>query len=191
VRTAIGALRERLVVQDDTPPDQALASLTATGTTATATCASAHGFVTGDYVTIAGATPTGFNGKVRVTVTSTLAFTYPVEAGLSSPASGHVTATYTSDATGGRPSVWRDTTLTLWAELIPLRASERMQLQTIASEVSVRFRTRARADLSETMRVTWTPTWPPGAAAQTLQVVGLLPVDDGREWVWLDCAELR
>lgn len=44
--------------------------------TATLTTATAHGLVTGNRVTVAGATPTEFNGTYSVTVTSPTVFTY-------------------------------------------------------------------------------------------------------------------
>jgi hypothetical protein len=48
----------------------------------------------GDAITIAGATPSGFNGTdVNVNVTSTTTFTYLVSSALSSPATGTITAT--------------------------------------------------------------------------------------------------
>lgn len=70
-----------------------VSSLTQSGGTATATTGSAHGFSDGDQVTIAGATPSGFNLTVNITVTSLTTFTYPVSSALSSPATGTITAT--------------------------------------------------------------------------------------------------
>ena len=66
----------------------ALASLTYSGTTATATTTAAHNLSTGAYVVIAGATPSGFNtgvAGVPITVTSSTTFTYTVASGLASP----------------------------------------------------------------------------------------------------------
>lgn len=62
---------------------------------AVATAAAAHGWLTGQYVTVAGATPSGYNGNVEITVTSTTAFTYAVSGFPTYPATGTLTATLT------------------------------------------------------------------------------------------------
>jgi hypothetical protein len=66
-------------------------SLTSASTTATATVTS-HGYTTGDSITIIGATPAGYNGTFTVTNTGTNTFTYPVVAGLATPATGTITS---------------------------------------------------------------------------------------------------
>jgi len=48
---------------------------TSSGTTATLTSASAHGLATGDIVTLAGITPSGYNGTYIATVTGSTTFT--------------------------------------------------------------------------------------------------------------------
>ena len=68
-----------------------LASLTRVGTTATATKV-AHGWTTGQSVTIAGATPAGYNGTYTITVTSADTFTYVMAADPGSSATGTLTA---------------------------------------------------------------------------------------------------
>jgi hypothetical protein len=58
---------------------QTISTITRGGTgnlTATLTTAVAHGLVTGNTVTVAGATPAEFNGAYRITVTGTDTFTY-------------------------------------------------------------------------------------------------------------------
>jgi hypothetical protein len=58
---------------------QTISSITRGGTgnlTATLTTASAHGLITGNRVTISGATPSQFNGTYAITVTGTTTFTY-------------------------------------------------------------------------------------------------------------------
>lgn len=67
-------------------------ALTQSGGIATAT-ATAHGFADGDPVTIAGATPSGYNGDVNIKYVDANTFTYPVSSALSSPATGTITAT--------------------------------------------------------------------------------------------------
>lgn len=89
-----------------------LTSLTSSGTVATATKAG-HGFTSGQYVTIAGATPAGYNGTFPVTVTGANTFTYAVISGLGTPATGTITA-QTSIVLAGQspdtnPEAWQRT----------------------------------------------------------------------------------
>lgn len=68
------------------------ATLTSVSTTATATVAAGHGLSVNDSVTIAGATPSAYNGTYTVaSVPSSTTFTY-VFAGGTSPATGTITA---------------------------------------------------------------------------------------------------
>jgi hypothetical protein len=67
-------------------------SVTRNSTTATATTTNAHGLSTGNHVTIAGATPAGYNLTAAVTVASTTTFTYTVNGSLTTPANGTITA---------------------------------------------------------------------------------------------------
>ena len=66
-------------------------SITRSSQTATLTAAAAHGFATGDYVTIAGAVESEYNGTYVITVTSTTVFTYTVSGTPSTPATGTIT----------------------------------------------------------------------------------------------------
>lgn len=62
-----------------TSTGQTINTITRGGTgnlTATVTTASAHGLVTGNQVTVTGASPTEYNGTYRITVTSGTTFTY-------------------------------------------------------------------------------------------------------------------
>ena len=70
----------------------AVSSITSVSTLATVTTTAAHGFLTGDVVTIAGASPVAYNGSYTITVTGLQTFTY-VFAGGTSPATGTITAT--------------------------------------------------------------------------------------------------
>jgi uncharacterized repeat protein (TIGR01451 family) len=70
-----------------------LAGLTSTGTTATATTSVAHGLVTGNTVTIAGAQQSAYNGSFVITFVSATQFTYTIPAAATSPASGLMTVT--------------------------------------------------------------------------------------------------
>lgn len=182
-----GLLRERLTIQSQDPQPRTVTSLTSTGTTATVTTSLAHGFTSGDYVTIAGASPSGYVGKVSVTVTGAKTFTYTVSSGLASPATGTITATYVSDAIGGSVTNWF-TVVTLPAELVPISSTERLQLAAIRSDTTYRFRVRVRSDLELTMQVLWTPNRPPAPSQQTLVITGIVPENDGRAYQFLDCA---
>lgn len=68
--------------------EAAVTSLTQATGTATCTTTAVHGLATNDYVVIRGAQPDGYNKVAQVTVSSTTVFTYSVDSGLSSPATG-------------------------------------------------------------------------------------------------------
>jgi len=68
--------------------EAAVTSLTQSAGTATCTTTAVHGLITGDIVVIRGAQPDGYNKVATVTVSSTTVFTYAVNSGLSSPATG-------------------------------------------------------------------------------------------------------
>lgn len=70
-----------------------VSSLTRSGSVATATTSTAHGFATGETHTIAGATDPAYNGAVTVTVTGDTTFTYAVAGAPATPASGTITCT--------------------------------------------------------------------------------------------------
>jgi hypothetical protein len=77
---------------------QTISSITRGGTgnlTATLVTASAHGLVTGNTITVAGATPAEFNGTYRITVTNATTFTYTMTTAPSGNAT--VVGTYTID----------------------------------------------------------------------------------------------
>ena len=67
---------------------QTISNLTSSGTTCTLTTSAAHGLVTGNQVTVTGASPAAYNGTFRITVTSGTVFTYTaLSAPATSPAS--------------------------------------------------------------------------------------------------------
>ena len=55
---------------------QTISTITHVGTTATLTTAAAHGLITGNQVTITGATESNYNGTYVITVTGSTTFTY-------------------------------------------------------------------------------------------------------------------
>ena len=70
---------------------QSVSGITLAAGTATVTTASAHGFTTGQSVTIAGATQTEYNGTFKITVTGASTFTYTVTGTPATPATGTIT----------------------------------------------------------------------------------------------------
>lgn len=182
-----GDMRERITVQTHTPAALRVSSVTRSGSTATVTTAAAHGYATGDYVTHAGAGEAAYNIRAKVTVTASTTYTFAVVGTPATPATGTITATYTSDAQGGVKRTWRSVVANLPAELIPIRAGERLQMAAIQATVDYRFRVRARVDVTPKMRILWTPSWPAGSALRTLEITGVAPWSDGREWALLEC----
>ncbi len=80
-----------LPIPQQAPTTFTLASLTQSGGVATGTTSTAHGLKVNDYVTIAGASETDFNGTFRVAGVTDTTFTYLVENNPSSPATGTIT----------------------------------------------------------------------------------------------------
>lgn len=187
-----GNLRERLTIQRNVWPTLTIALVQAAGLAAAATSAP-HGFVSGDYVTIAGATPSGYNGQVQITVTGAQTFTYSVNAGLASPATGAPTVTFVTDAHGAQRDNWTTFT-TIRGQFIPVGASkiqrEGLNDGAITATLDIRFRVRRRADITPAMRAIWTPSWPKAAPAVALEIHGVLPEDDGRITMFLDAGVL-
>jgi head-tail adaptor len=192
--TPIGNLRERLTIQENLSEPISVTTLTRVSTTATATTAAAHGYLTGEYVRLAGATPAGYNGLWKITVTGVSTFTFTVVNTLASPATGTITALYFSDASGGRKIGWATLATAptgIWAEFLPQRASERLQAQALSSAIDYRFRVRTRPDLTPQQRALWAPSWQASAAVHTLEIHGVLPENDGRGWMILETGELQ
>lgn len=78
---------------DSAPSAVSISSITVSGTTATVTTVTAHGYEAGDWMTIAGADVTVFNASHKIAlVPSTTTFTITVASGTSDP-TGTMTAT--------------------------------------------------------------------------------------------------
>ncbi len=92
----------------------AVTSLTQAAGTATMTTTTAHGRATGDWVTVVGASPDGYNGLVKITVTGASTFTYTVSGALGSPATGTITARPSKP-----PLYWDLNTTTLTWQVVP------------------------------------------------------------------------
>jgi hypothetical protein len=78
---------------DSSPSAISVSTLTSSGTTATCTTTTVHGLSNNEFVVIAGAVETAYNGTFKVTVTSTTQFTYTLASTTTSPATGTITAT--------------------------------------------------------------------------------------------------
>lgn len=70
-----------------------ISGITRSGSTATATTASAHNLSTGDEVTVSGAGQTEYNVTASITVTGTTTFTYTVSGAPATPATGTLVGT--------------------------------------------------------------------------------------------------
>lgn len=73
--------------------DLSVSSLTQAAGLAACTTSSNHGYSTGDYVYIEGANETEYNGIREITVAGDATFTFAVDSGATSPATGTITAT--------------------------------------------------------------------------------------------------
>jgi hypothetical protein len=74
-------------------PYEDTVSIVQTAGTATVTHTS-HGLATNDYVVIRGATEEGYNKQAQITVTGVSTYTYSVDSGTSSPATGSPVSSY-------------------------------------------------------------------------------------------------
>jgi hypothetical protein len=74
------------------PSSIAISSISGNGTTATVTTSAAHNLVTGSSVTIAGATPSGFNVTATIIVTGTTTFTFASTVNATASVVGSITA---------------------------------------------------------------------------------------------------
>jgi head-tail adaptor len=91
-----------------------------------------------------------------------------------------------TDVMLGRAATY-ETVDSLPAERIQIRAAEKLQAKALQATVEYRFRTRVRADITEEMRILWTPSFPAGEARKTLEITGVQPDGDGRMTMLLDC----
>tara|TARA_R110000824_G_scaffold32908_5_gene106113 strand:- start:2493 stop:4232 length:1740 start_codon:yes stop_codon:yes gene_type:complete len=83
----------RVILYRTSVTAQGVASVTRSSSTATVTTSASHGYSTGDWITIAGASPSGYNGTFQITKTAATTFTYSLSSLTpSTPASGTITA---------------------------------------------------------------------------------------------------
>lgn len=101
-----------LPLPSTTPSTLTVSSITQTSGTATITTSTAHELQANDYVTIAGADQSGYNGEFRVlTAPTSTTFTITVDAGTVSPATGTITC------------VWNNLVYRFWQTVSDLSAS--------------------------------------------------------------------
>jgi len=85
--------RIRIILYRTVDAAQSVSSVTRSSSTATVTTASSHGYSTDDWITIAGAGESGYNGSFKITSTGATTFTYSLASLTpSTPASGTITA---------------------------------------------------------------------------------------------------
>jgi len=187
----IGRLTESVAFLSADPPAVSVTGLTANGTLATATTATAHGLRSGDYVAIAGAVPLGYNADSRqVVVVDATTFTYGVPAGLSSPATGAITVTFDSDSQGGHPSDWYSVGQA-FAAIEPLNAAERLVAASVAAIVNYRAVVHYRTDLKARMKLRWFRYQE--AAPRDLEIFGLYPHPEptySHRYLVIECGEV-
>lgn len=81
----------KLVTKTSTIDLGTITSITQTARTATVTCAASHGLATGFKVTVSGANESEYNlSNAVITVTGATTFTYAVDSGAASPATGTI-----------------------------------------------------------------------------------------------------
>ena len=82
----------RVVMYRTLDTAQSVSSITRSSSTATVTTAASHGYSTGDWIAIAGAGESGYNGVFQITTTAATTFTYSLGSLTpSTPASGTIT----------------------------------------------------------------------------------------------------
>ncbi len=94
--------------------------------------------------------------------------------------------TIQSKSTGAGAVSW-STVATVFAYVRALSAGEGLQTEAVRSTVQYEVAIRYRADVTATMRVSWTPY---AGSAKTLQILGVR-ISPGRpDYLLLDCAEV-
>lgn len=91
--------------------------------------------------------------------------------------------TPSSDSQGGRSVSW-GTFATVWANVRAAGAREQLAQQSIGSRAEYMVTIRYRADVTPSMRLSWTPY---GGSALVLQILGIQPVDGRRDFMQMAC----
>lgn len=177
-KTGAGSMTEQIDIVSTTPIAASVSSITRTNQIATVTTAAVHGLTSGDYVTMAGATQSEYNGEFSITVTSTTTFTYTVSGTPVTPATGTITALYTSDSQGGMTTAPALYTVAsgLWAKIEAMSAGEQLAAGGIAAIGSYNVTVYYRADIKVSQQVVWRKYLEP--AAKTYEIHSVQPNKD-------------
>lgn len=84
------------------------------------------------------------------------------------------------------PAVWA-TLDSIYAEHIPLTGTERLDAGKLGSQVTVRFRVYARADITAAMRVLWTPSWLSSVTRRIVQISAIVADPRDTNFMFLEC----
>ncbi len=182
----VGQMRERIEVEAKGWPALVM-SVSLDNGVVVMTSTVPHNWQSGDYVQVVGdVSPSELDGVHQVTVTGPTTATFQSEVGVGSPAPT-LTVTYLRDAQGTVRDSWVSVAL-MPAAVAPLSAQERLaQPPALMTTRFSRFLVRNIAGLNEQQRVKWTPVWPPESPEQVLQITGVVPVDDARRFLFLEC----
>jgi hypothetical protein len=147
-----------------------VSSITRAGSTATATTATPHGYVTGQSVTIAGATQGAYNGTFVITVTSATTFTYTVAGTPTSPAGGTKTvSTGTNNRFSFSSNGVRDFTLNWTNAATTLAGVMRQTADTVVTGSSIATLSDSRINLlRRNSGQNFNETFDPDGASTTL-----------------------
>jgi len=170
---AIGEMTEELEIQTSEPLAIDVTSLTRSGAVATCVTRQPHGLFTGDYEAISGADQAGYNLTAQVTVLSLTSFSYPVDPGLSTPATGRISAKYNSDIIAGKAKRWH-TIDTIWAALIsPQSGYQRIQADALQARSTHMFRSYIAPHVTAGMRARWVHS--ASGLSRVLNIVSVVP----------------
>jgi len=116
-------------IVSSTPSALTISSITRSGTTATITTSTDHGYSVNTYVTIAGADQTDYNGAFRVqSIPSSTSFTITVAGSPTTPATGTMTATE------------RNIVKRYWSKVVPLTSNiQAIQIPDDYSDVIIAY----------------------------------------------------
>ena len=95
--------------------------------------------------------------------------------------------TTTTDSQLGRSVVW-GTLATVWAAVEALAGNEQLQARAVGSQVAYRVEIAYRADVTPSMRLSWTPYT--STTAKTLEILAVRPKAGESYRLLLDCGEV-
>ena len=99
-------------------------------------------------------------------------------------------ATGGSGGQGGTSAVAATTVGRFRRLAAPGLATELLQAESVGSHADYQFRIRVRAGINAGQTIVWTPQWPAGMSALTLQILGVQP-EPGRQSMLLTCAVVQ